>query len=121
MWPYKEHKEEDYRDAVALAESIAVKYGAVPVSVTKQKFSTMSGDWTASSREILNVYKYGGEFFRIEPHYLPQKPFMVFSFGDTIESIFEDAEPFPYDLSEKELEQEVRYSLGIDSYPEYDG
>ena len=121
MWPYKDHKEEKYRTVVALAESIAVKYGAVPVSVAEQQFSTMAEDWTASTRETANVYKYKDEFFRIEPHFLPQKPFMVFSFGDTVESIFEDAEPFPYDLSEKELEQEVRYSLGIDSYPEYDG
>ena len=41
-----------------------------------------------------------------------------FSFGDSIETIGDDAEPFPYDLDKEELEAEVRYSLGIEEYPE---
>jgi len=30
----------------------------------------------------------------------------------------DDAEPFPYDLTEEELKAEVRYSLGLEVYPE---
>lgn len=42
------------------------------------------------------------------------KPFMVFSFGDSVEGPFEDADPFPVDLSEEELKKEVRLALRID-------
>ncbi len=65
----------------------------------------------------MRVYQYNDEFFWIENHFLPDKTFLVFSFGDAIDTIFEDAEPFPYDLSEEELKAEVRYSLGIEPYP----
>ncbi len=41
----------------------------------------------------------------------------VDSFGDTIESIFDDMDPFPYNLDEDELKAEVGYSLGIEEYP----
>ncbi len=50
-------------------------------------------------------------------HFVADRPFMVLSFGDTIENIFDDAEPFPYNLEEDELKAEVRYSLGIEPYP----
>ncbi len=53
----------------------------------------------------------------IDNHFLSYKPFVVFPLGDTIDSIFDDAEPFPYDLSEEELKVEVRYSPGIEIYP----
>ena len=42
---------------------------------------------------------------------------MVLSFGNSIETIFEDAEPFPYNLPDEELILEVKYSLGIEPYP----
>lgn len=41
---------------------------------------------------------------------------MVFSFGDSVDTIIEDAEPFSYNLTEEELKAEVRYSLGIEKY-----
>ena len=117
-WPYKNHGEDDYKRAVRYVEETAMKYGAIPVSVSSDHFSTYSREWESEVDAEMRVFKYKDEFFRVEPHFLPEKPYMVLSFGDTIETIFEDADPFPYDLSEKELEQEVRYSLGIDEYPE---
>ena len=35
-----------------------------------------------------------------------------------MKNCMEDADPFPYDLSEEELMNEVKYTLEIDPYPE---
>ena len=117
MWPYKNHRESDYRAAVDYVESIAIKYGAKEVDLQTETFTDISESWIVTTKETMKVFKYKDEYFRIEPHFLPHKPFMVLSFGETIESIYDDADPFPYDLAPQELEKEVRYSLGIEDYP----
>ena len=61
----------------------------------------------------MKVFQYGDEYFWVEHHFLPECPYIVFSFGDSVDTIFEDADPFPYNLTEEELKAEVRYSLGI--------
>ena len=37
---------------------------------------------------------------------------------ELMNNIMDDAEPFPYDLSYEELCDEVKYSLGIEPYPQ---
>lgn len=118
MWIYKKHSEEDYNKAIEKVEKIAMSYGAEFVTVREQKFTTLIGRKKVQEVVKMRVFKYKDEFFEVEHHYLPDCPFIVFSFGDTIENIFEDAEPFPYNLPDEELELEVRYSLGIENYPE---
>ncbi len=51
--------------------------------------------------------------FVLKKFSLPDKPWMVFSFSDSVEGPYEDADPFPYDLSEEELKEEVRFALRI--------
>lgn len=44
------------------------------------------------------------------------KPFIVIECGtydELVNDVMEDAEPFPYDLTEDKLLNEVKYSLGI--------
>ena len=48
------------------------------------------------------IYKYGDDYYWIEHHFLADCPYIVFSFGDTIETIFDDADPFPYNLTEED-------------------
>ncbi len=116
-WPYENHSEEDYYNAVDFVEKYAESLGAKFICTKEEKFNTYSGAGHILEVNEMRVYQYNDEYFWIEDHFLEDKPFMVFSFGDTIDSIFEDAEPFPYDLSEEELKAEVRYSLGIEPYP----
>ena len=53
--------------------------------------------------------------WQYEDHFTADCPFLVFSFGDSVETVgSDDAEPFPYNLSEEELKAEVRCSLGIE-------
>lgn len=37
----------------------------------------------------------------------------MWTYNDLINNTMEDADPFPYDLSDDELENEVKCSLGI--------
>ena len=41
-------------------------------------------------------------------------PFIVLEFSDRPEGPYEDADPFPYDLPDDELEAEIRFDLGLD-------
>jgi len=48
------------------------------------------------------------------------KPFIVIECGTydvLMKNVMEDADPFPYDLTEDELLNEVKYSLRMESYP----
>ena len=44
MWPYENHKEEDYYKAIEYVENYAVSLGAEFVCNYKEKFTTLSGD-----------------------------------------------------------------------------
>ena len=115
MWPYKNHSEKEYYRVIEYVQSYAETLGAEYGCSKLQKFSTYWRDKAIQETIELKVFKYKGEFFWVEKHFLPARPFIVFSFGNSVDSIFEDADPFPYDLSEDELKKEVRYSLGIES------
>ena len=105
---------EEYNKAVDFVLSYAESLGAEYVSITTEKFTFASGDTAACDTLEQKIYKFGDEYFRIEKMYFKGKPFMVFSFGDSVEGTFEDADPFPYDLSEEELKEEVRLALRIE-------
>jgi len=42
------------------------------------------------------------------------------TYDELMNNVMEDIEPFPYDLTEDELLNEVKYSLGIKPYPKED-
>lgn len=119
MWPYKNHSEEEYIKVIEFVQDYSVLLGAEYVCSKTEKFTTYwREDYAIQENVEMKIYKFGEEYFWVEHHYLPSGPFIVFSFGDSIENIGDDAEPFPYDLDKEELEAEVRYSLGIEEYPE---
>ena len=117
MWPYSNHSEEDYYKAIEFVENYALSLGAEYVCTKEERFSAFSGDKEIVEESKTKVYKYGDDYYWIEHHFLADCPYIVFSFGDTIETIFDDADPFPYNLTEEDLKAEVRYSLGIEKYP----
>ena len=118
MWPYTNHSEEEYNKAIEFVQNYAQSLGAKYICSKLQKFTTISGDKDSVSETLeMKIFKFKDEYFWLEYHFQPARPFIVFSFGDSVDTIFEDAEPFPYNLSEEELKAEVRYSLGIEKYP----
>ena len=118
MWPYKIHSEEAYYKAIEFVENYAVSLRAEFIGTREQTFTTISGDMTIKETLEMKVFKFGDEYFWVEHHYLPECPFIVFSFGSSMDDIVDDADPFPYNLEEDELMAEVRYSLGLEDYPE---
>lgn len=67
------------------------------------------------------VFEYKGEYYRVDEVCFPGKPFIVIECGtyeELINNVMDEAAPFPYDLTEDELLKEVKYSLGIEPYPE---
>ena len=119
MWPYTNHSEEEYNKAVEFVQDYAKSLGAKYICSKLQKFTTISGDKEPVNETIeMKIFKFKDEYFWLEDHFQPDRPFIVFSFGDSVDTIFEDAEPFPYNLTEEDLKAEVRYSLGIEKYPE---
>ena len=118
MWPYKIHSEEEYNKVIEFVQEYAVSLGAEYVCSKTEKFTTYwREDYAVQENAEMKIYKFGEEYFWVEHHFLADRPFMIFSFGDTMESIFDDMDPFPYNLEEDELKAEVRYSLGIEEYP----
>ena len=85
------------------------------------KTTSYLDDFEETHRSERSVFTYKGLFFRVDEVFFSQKPFIVIECGDLDElmnNIMEDAEPFPYDLSYEELCDEVKYSLGIEPYPQ---
>jgi hypothetical protein len=65
------------------------------------------------------MLKYGDQYFRVDEVCF-HKPFIVIEYGtykDVMNNTMIDAEPFPFDLSDDLLLNEVKYSLGILPYP----
>ena len=119
MWPYEDHDEEEYNRVISFVEEYAVSLGAKIVGTREETFTTYVGDKRVRECLKMKVYQFGNEYFWIERHFTPTCPFIVFSFGNSIDTVGrDDAEPFPYDLEEEELKAEVRYSLGLEEYPE---
>lgn len=118
MWPYEDHDEAEYNRVIKFVEEYAISLGARLVGSKEETFTTYAGDKCIREIREMNIYQFGVEYFGIEHHFTSDCPFIVLSFGDSIDMVgSDDAEPFPYDLAEEELKAEVRYSLGLEEYP----
>lgn len=61
-----------------------------------------------------NVWKFKEAYVRVDRVYFTEKPFIVLEFSKKKEGpSYEDADPFPYDMSDLDFEQEIMFSLGI--------
>lgn len=114
-WPYPDTEQTDCLAQIVRVEDILQKYGAEYIEDSIKKNTWVFKDGTALSEMTRKrVWKMENKFIRVDKLYFSKKPFLVLEFSDCIKGPYEDADPFPYDLSETELEQEVRISLGID-------
>ena len=70
------------------------------------------------------IYKFKNGYYRIDEVLFAEKPFIVLEYAETEEDVkrnaMEDCDPFPYDLSDEEIIKEIRYSMGIEPYPNND-
>ena len=123
MWPYTEITREDFERIKDHIEEIMVAHGAVPIDVDlpyEQGSTSYSEDQIVEWKSNRKVYKFKDLYYRIDEVCF-KKPSIVAEIGDydeLMKNIMEDADPFPYDLTDQEFEDEVSYFLGEKPYPQ---
>lgn len=124
MWWYKNVTREEFEAVKDRVEEIMLKLGAEIFEIDlpyEQKTTSYSGDFEETHYSERPIFTYNGEFFSVDEVLFREKPFIVIecgSYEELLKNGMEDADPFPYDLSYEELVNEVKYSLGIEPYPE---
>lgn len=99
--------------------------GCEPVKIELcyvQKTTSITGEYQRTWISDRPLYKFTNGYYRIDEVLFPEKPFIVLEYADTEERVrnnaMEDIDPLPYDLSDEDIIKEVKYSLGIEPYPE---
>lgn len=124
MWFYTDVTREEFERVKDHIQEIMTGFGASVSDLTlscQQKTTTVSANGTDTCVSKRPVFCFRNVYYRVDEVLYPAKPFVVIEFGcreDVLRGTMEDAEPFPYDLSDAELANEVKYSLGIAPYPE---
>lgn len=115
QWPYPDIARENFLAQILFVENILQKYGAVYVGDFRETCTWLLKDGTHAYEKVeKHIWKRGNEYIRVDRVYFSEKPFLVLEFSKCEEGPYEDADPFPYDLPDIEMEQEIRYSLGLD-------
>lgn len=125
MWFYKDVSREEFEKVKDRVEEIMIAHGAVATDV-KSPFSQGTISLNTGSDDVFwegdrRLYKFRDLYYRLDEVCFPEKPFIVAEVGtyeEVMNNTMEDAEPFPYDLSLEELDDEVSYFLGEKPYPD---
>lgn len=119
-WPYKNIEQNKLEAAIKASEQIIVTLGGM-LSAERMDNETwlMNKDDYITERVAKKVYSFRGSYVCVDKIYFPEKPFLVLEFADDIEGPYEDAEPFPYDLTSDEIKLEIEYALGVLPYPSW--
>lgn len=105
-------------------EKFIVMLGGKEVSVDlpyEQRTRSYSGNDIVENIFTRPVFEYRGQYYRVDEVCFFGKPYIVIECGtydELINNTMEDTEPLPYDLTEDELLNEVKYLLRIEPYPE---
>ncbi|MBO4909266.1 MAG: hypothetical protein J5476_08310 [Lachnospiraceae bacterium] len=111
---FNDRIDEEYNKSVEFVLCYAESLGAEYVCTNIEQFTAVSGGETIREKLEFKIYRFGDEYFRVEKMCFKGKPWMGFSFSDSVEGPYEDEDPFPVDLSEEELKEEVRLALRIE-------
>lgn len=123
MWFYENVTREEFEKRKDFAEHVMISLGCEVCDIKlpyENKTASISGDLTETHYSERPVFKFKGEYYRVDERLFREKPFIVIECGildELLGNIMEDADPFPYDLSDEETENEVKYLLGILPYP----
>ena len=124
MWKYTDITRDEFERIKDHIEDIVVAHGAVAQEIDlpySQTATTVQKDSDVIVREShRKVYKYKDLYYRIDEVCFDKKPFIVAEIGtqdELMKNTMEDATPFPWDLSEEEMEDEVSFFLGEKLYP----
>lgn len=118
MWWYKEISRENFEKKKDYVETVITELGAYPTELGYEtSVTTYSENNTDTILSNRTVFIYHNKYYRVSEVLFPEKPFIVIEAANTEDEVknntMEDADPFSYDLSDKEIIDEVRLSLGI--------
>lgn len=126
MWHYNNISREDLDKKKDFVENIMLDLGAKIFEIDlPYDLSVITYYWgekeTISQRKI---FVFNGIYYRVDEIHFndDDKPYIVLecgTFQELMNNTMEDADPFPYDLSDEEIRNEVKYSLGIEEYPKF--
>ena len=123
MWNYTCVTRQQFEETKDKIEEFIVLLGGKKVEVNlpyEQKTTSITKNNTIVHISTRPSFEYNKQYYRVGEVCFPDKPFIVIECGtydELMNNIMEDIEPFPYDLSDEELLNEVKYSLGIKPYP----
>ena len=125
MWIYEGVTRQEFESIKDVVEKFIVMLGGNKVSIElpyeQRTRSHIGKNDFVENISTRSAFEYRGEYNRVDEVGFPGKPCIVIECGtydELINNIMDDLDPFPYDLSEDELLKEVKYSLGIEPYPE---
>lgn len=125
MWGYSALSRAEFEKRKDFVEQIMRGLGCVSVNVERayvQKTVSIGENYDETWCSDRPIYKFQNGFYCIDEVLFPKKPFIVLEYAETEEKVknnaMEDCDPFPYDLSDEDTIKEVRYSLGIEPYPQ---
>ena len=104
-------KEQDKRERIAYAEYLLVKSGAAPTDIKPRG---------QGEKENRHIYILNDNFYRIGEATFGgiDDPYVVVSCTDTKKyaeyGLFDDIHAFEFNLSNEEMEKEIRFALGLD-------
>lgn len=124
MWNYAFVTRNEFESVKDKIENFIVLLGGVEASVDLQyerKTTSIFGGNTIVNVSVRPVFTYNGLYYQVNEVCFLEKPFIVIergTYNELINNIMDETEPFPYDLTDDELLNEVKYSPGIEPYPE---
>lgn len=125
MWSYKAVSREEFENRKDFVAQIMRELGCEAVNIElpyEQKTTTYGAGTKETYISKQPIYKFKNGFYRIDEVLFPEKPFIVLEYADTEDwvrmNVMEDCDPFPYNLSDEDMIKEVKYSLGIEPYPQ---
>lgn len=122
MWKYECVTRQEFEAIKDKIEELIKMLGGNEVFVDlpyEQKTVSYSGTDIIENISSRPAFEYNGQYYRVDEVCFPDKPYVVIECGtydELMKNIMEEADPFPYDLTENELLNEVKYSLGIEPY-----
>ena len=119
MWHYTDVSRSEFEERKDLVEKIMLDLGCEPIELAlPYEQRSLGGESEEAFVSTRRIYRFEGGFYRISEVLFAEKPFIVPEYADTEKAVLrntmEDLDPFPYDLSDGELEKEVRQFLGLD-------
>lgn len=119
MWNYESVTREEFEKVKDKIEEFIIMLGGreFPAELPYiQSETSYSGNNVVEHISKRPIYEFNGEYYRVTEMCF-KKPFVVIEGGtydELIKNIMEDANSFPYNLSDAELLNEVKYALEME-------